>query len=67
MTREEFVKQIKACGQSVIDNAEKIYNSFEYPTCGVRITIDIDNRSIPEIEVNKKFLPEGFMKRIGIK
>lgn len=67
MTREEYIEMIKACGQSVIDNAEKIYNNFQYPTAGVTITIDIDNHSVPEITVNKAFLPESFMKRIGIK
>lgn len=67
MKREDFVKQVKACGQSVIDNAEKIFNSFQWSTKGVEIVIEVDDRCIPTITVVKKFYPEGFMESIGAK
>lgn len=67
MSRDDFIKVIEACGQSIIDNAEKIYNTFEFSTAGVQIMVDISAREVPEITVIKKFLPENFMKRIGVK
>lgn len=67
MTREDFIEQVKACGQSVIDNAEKIYNSFQYSTEGVQITIEVDAQSVPTITVVNKFFPEGFFKGIDMK
>ena len=65
MNREEFIQQIMDCGQSIIDNAEKIYNSFEFPTNGIEIMIDVQKDSAPEITIVKKFLPESFIKRWG--
>lgn len=67
MSRDEFIRQIKACGQSVIDNAEKIYNSFQYSTEGVHIEIEVDTHCIPTITVVNKFFPEGFIENIGVK
>ena len=67
MSREDFVQQVKACGQSVIDNAEKIYNGFQFQTEGVQIVIDVDMKCIPPITVVNKFFPEGFIKGIGVK
>lgn len=67
MSRDDFIRQIKDCGQSVIDNAEKIYNTFEFSTGGLKVMIDIDIRGAPEITVMNKFLPEAFMKSIGVK
>lgn len=67
MTREDFVEQVKICGQSVIDNAEKIYNTFQWSTDGVEIVIDVDNHCVPKITVVNKFYPEGFMESIGVK
>lgn len=66
MKREEFVQMVRDCGQSVIDNAEKIYNTFEYPYDGVKIEIDIDMRGYPSITVTKKYLPESFIERISV-
>lgn len=67
MTREDFIKQVKACGQSVIDNAEKIYNSFQYSTEGVHIEIEVDSYCVPTITVVNKFFPEEFFECIGVK
>lgn len=65
MTREDFIQQIKDCGQSIIDNAEKIYNHFQFPTEGVQIEIDVDHRCAPTITVVKKFIPETFVQKLG--
>lgn len=64
MSREEFIQQIKDCGQSIIDNAEKIYNNFEFPTGGVEIMIDVQRDAAPCITVVKKFLPETALLRL---
>lgn len=64
MTREDFIEQVKACGQSVVDNAEKIYNSFKYSTNGVQIMIEVDKNSVPTITVVNKFIPESFIECI---
>lgn len=61
MSRDDFIKVIRDCGQSVIDNAEKIYNNFEFSSNGVEIKIDVDSHSIPHITVVKEFLPEHFV------
>lgn len=65
MKREDFVQQVKDCGQSIIDNAEKIYNDFQYSCNGVRIEIQIDRECIPTISVINNFYPEMFIKNIG--
>lgn len=67
MTREDFIKQVKMCGQSVIDNAEKIYNSFLYSTEGVNIEIEVNTQCVPTITVVNKFFPEGFFGCIDVK
>lgn len=61
MNREDYVQQIKACGQSIIDNAEQIYNNFQYPTDGIQVVIEIDPRCVPVITAIKKFIPEQFI------
>ena len=32
MSNEKFVEYIRQCGKSIMDNAEKIANSFDYQT-----------------------------------
>lgn len=62
MTKEELVQRIKDCGQSLIDNAEKIAN-YEYLT---DLTITCypmeDNRST-RIDIDTNIVPEKFVKR----
>lgn len=67
MTREDFVEQVKACGQSVIDNADKIYNNFQYSSNGVEIMICVNRECIPEITVVNRFLPETFIELAGMR
>lgn len=67
MSRDDFIRAIKDCGQSVIDNAENIYNSFEFSSNGVEINIVVTDKAIPSITVIKEFLPERFCIGIGAK
>lgn len=63
--REDIIQNIKDCGQSLIDNAEKIAADYEYRCSGMTITcyVDEENRA-PFISVNVDFVPEGFVKRM---
>lgn len=61
--REEIIQNIKDCGQSLIDNAEKIAGTFHYQR-GITITCHVDERdSAPYISVDSAFYPEKFIDR----
>jgi hypothetical protein len=62
-TREELIQNIKDCGQSLIDNAEKIVADCKFLT-GLSITCFVDERDYaPYISVNTDFIPEKFVER----
>lgn len=63
--REDVIQNIKDCGQSLIDNAEKIAADYEHRCSGMTITcyVDEENRA-PFISVNIDFVPENFVKRM---
>lgn len=64
-TNEEVIQNIKDCGQSIIDNAEKIATEYKYRLYGLTITCHVnENDSAPYIEVNTEFYPEKFVERI---
>lgn len=64
MTNEEVIQNIKDCGQSIIDNAEKIATEYKYRLQGLTITCHVNERdSSPYIEVNTSFLPEKLVER----
>lgn len=61
--REEVIQNIKDCGQSLINNAEKIVNDYDYPA-GVTITCYVDEKDkVPYISISSDFYPEDFVKR----
>lgn len=61
--KEELIQNIKDCGQSLIDNAEKIANDYKY-RCGITITCYVDKTErSPYISVNTEFIPESFIER----
>lgn len=65
-SKEKFIQNIKDCGQSLIDNAEKIYNDYEYSgglTITCYITESYGNRDVPKIMIEQEFYPEKFIKR----
>lgn len=62
--REDIIQNIKDCGQSLIDNAEKIAADYKYRCGGITITCYVaEEDSSPYISVNTDFIPEGFVKR----
>lgn len=67
MRRKELIQRIKDCGQSIIDNAEKIYGDYEY-SLGLTIIChpfgDIINQDAPRIVIEREFTPEKFIERL---
>ena len=59
-SREERIKQLKDCGQSIIDNAERIASDFKYPI-GVKVIIDIQPHEVPTITAERNFYAEKFI------
>lgn len=63
MSNEKFVEYIRQCGKSIMDNAEKIANSFDYQTeLDVAFHIGPDWNELPEIVVESRFIPKGIME-----
>jgi hypothetical protein len=63
-TREEIIQNIKDCGQSLIDNAEKIVNDYKYLkdltiTCYVN-----EHDEAPYISIDSDFIPEKYLERL---
>ena len=56
--KEELIKHIKSCGQSIIDNAEKIVGDYKFDA-GTYIELHVGNcNKVPYISVTKDFIPE---------
>ena len=66
LTREDIIQNIKDCGQSLIDNAEKIATEYKYRLHGMTITcyVNEQDESCPYIEVQTGFYPEKFIDRL---
>lgn len=58
--KEEIIQDIKDCGQSLIDNAEKIANDYKYERIGLTITCYVNEAdTFPYIKVSQSFIPEN--------
>lgn len=63
LTREEIIQNIRDCGQSLIDNAEKIATDYKFSK-NLTITCWMDERDeAPYISVDASFIPEKFVER----
>ena len=62
MTKEKLVQNIKDCGQSLIDNAEKIANYEYLQDLTITCYLMEDNCSLC-ININTDIIPEKFVKR----
>ena len=61
--KDKTIQNIKDCGQSLIDNAERIVNDYNF-TRDITITCHVDNRDeAPYISVDSSFYPEKFIER----
>jgi hypothetical protein len=64
-TTEEVVKNIKDCGQALIEHAESIAGDYKYRLDGLRITCYVNEFDRePSIEVCTEFVPENFVRRL---
>ena len=60
---ETIIQNIKDCGQSLIDNAEKIVRDYKYRQ-GLVITCYVDEYDrAPYISVQEEFIPENIVCR----
>lgn len=60
---ETIIQNIKDCGQSLIDNAEKIVRDYKYRQ-GLVITCYVDECDrAPYISVEEELIPENIIKR----
>ena len=66
MTKEELVQSIKDCGQSLIDNAEKIV-AYEYLNDLTIICYPMEDNRLPRINIDTHITPEKFVKDLIIK
>lgn len=58
---KRWTEQLKACGQSIIDNAERIADIAEYQT-ELNVHIRIAGRKTPVIEMDTEWLPERLLE-----
>lgn len=64
-TYEELLDQIKHCGQSIIDNAENILGNERYfESITVIFDINRNRNCIPDIQIQRRFIPELEMEDI---
>lgn len=62
--REEWVRQVREAGESLIKNAESIVGSERYLT-GLDVSVDINpDDEVPEIRVSRRFFPDAYIERI---
>lgn len=62
-TREKLIRNVIYCGQSLIDNAEKIVNDHKYFK-DLTITCYVNEKDgCPYINVDSEFIPEGFIEQ----
>lgn len=60
---EEYVNQIKAVGQHLIDNAENILNDFETEHIReINIQSNIRLDEFPTVEINKSYVPRKILE-----
>ena len=64
LTREEIIQNIKDCGQSLIDNAEKMIGDYQFFR-DITITCYVNETDqAPYVNIDASFIPENFIKRI---
>ena len=61
--KEELIRNIKDCGQSLIDNAEKIVNEYKYHTDLTITCYPCMKDKFPSIVVETSFIPEKIAER----
>ena len=63
--RDEWIQQIREAGESIVKNAESIVGTEQY-LMGLDVNVNVNpNEQLPEITVNRKFLPDKHIERIA--
>lgn len=57
-TRDKWIQAIKDCGQSLVDNAEKIAGDYDFQR-SVYISMDLAPGEVVEISVNTSYCPKA--------
>mgnify|MGYP004487979377 FL=1 len=57
---QRWTEQLKACGQSIIDNAEKLADISKFQT-ELKITISISGHKTPVITADTEWIPEKWV------
>ena len=60
VTTEEMVRRVRACGQSIVDNAESIAGDYRGQT-EIEIHVTIPVSDYPRIRTRTEFLPEEIL------
>lgn len=63
--RKRRIQELKDCGQSIIDNAERIIGDFKYPI-SVKVEIVMEANAVTTIQCMRSFAPEHFVERLAI-
>lgn len=53
--REKRIEQLKACAQTIIDQAEDIIGEYEFSQ-GYSVTIELPCKDVPTIRAEKQFI-----------
>lgn len=56
--QDKWIQTIKDCGQSLIDNAEKIVGNYDFQT-SIYISMDLSPGEIVEICVDTRYCPKA--------
>ena len=56
---EKLITQIKSCGQTIIDNADKIAGGYKWQAEGLDIFIRLASNEAPTIHVEHDFFPDN--------
>lgn len=57
---QRWTEQLKACGQSIIDNAEKLADISKFQT-ELKVTISISSHKTPVITADTEWIPERWV------
>lgn len=64
LTREDIIQNIKDCGQSLIDNAEKIVGDYKFFRDITITCYANESDKAPYISIDTSFIPENFVERM---
>ena len=62
---EEFIRQLKEIGETLIKNARSIVGTEEL-LVGLELSVRLDPNSVPEIVLQRKFWPERTVERVKV-